>query len=78
MTEIGIESLSAGHSEEDQTQYRQPDQAVRGQELGAVIRIESKKHLRIIDDVNEPPNREHGEPEQHDGPEETGHTLGAP
>ena len=78
MTEVGVERLGAGHSQEDSAQRHQADEAVADDEHGAVERIESEEDHRVHDDMQDADDGDCHEPDAHHRPEEGGDLGGAP
>ena len=75
MTEIGVERLGAGDGEKDRAQRDETDLAVVQQEHDRVERIEGEQDLRPGGHMGDAGDRDHHEPQHHDGAEE-GRDLG--
>ena len=69
MAEVGIERLGAGTGQKHEAHDRQPEHAVVVNEQDAVQRIERLKNVKIVGDMHQSAERQHGEPDAHDGTE---------
>ena len=77
MAKIGVQGLAAGEHQKHRAERQERRPAVGTEKLDRVERIDGPDHPRILRRAVQTQQRQHGEPQQHDRPEELPDTRGS-